>query len=62
MKNIHTERLYSYNTLTQSVKSQTIKRILFFLLANPKGYNALALIYARSVKSETFRFEKRIYK
>ena len=62
MKNIHTERLYSYNTLTQSVKSQRVKRIIFSLLANPKGFGALAPFIARSAKSETFRFEKRIYK
>ena len=61
MKNIHTERLYSYNTLTQSVKSQTIKikRIIFSLLANPKGFGALAPFIARSAKSATFRLEKK---
>ena len=59
MKNIHTERLYSYNTHTQSVKSQRMKRIIFSLLANPKGFGALAPFIARSAKSATFRLEKK---
>lgn len=62
MKNIHTERLYLHNTHTQSVKSQRIKRIIFSLLTNPKGFGALAPFIARSAKSVTFRLEKRIYK
>lgn len=59
MKNIHTERLYSHNIRPQSVKSQRIKRIIFSLLANPKGFGALAPFIARSARSVTFRLEKK---